>query len=821
MRIFISILFFCSVQFLFAESADKSIESLRNILKNKIPDSTRLQTFLDLSLVFRKTNPDSAMHYATLAYNNSNDLVLRRYRADAILYQGISVFRKGDFKEAVRYFTTALHYSESFEYQKGISSAYNCLGIYYYQIADYDLAVANYQKSISIAQKMGDKEDIAKTTGNIASIYSSKGEYEKSLEYYHKALEIANEIKDMDQVALLVNKIGNVFNDKGEFVQALNYYEKSLDIYHKRGDKRGESSAYANIGNIYFQQGKYVDALDAHYKSLKINEQMGNKHGIAKSYLTIGAIYKDQKDFVKALDFYNKAMNIVEKMGDKVILSFTMRNIGEIYQVMDEKTQALDFYNKGLEISTEIGDMSGISQSLNLIGNFYLNDSNFVKAEELFKQYLSRSLELGDKVAIAEAYTNVGTALMEQKKLKAAIESCKNGYRIGKDLGGLSIKEASCECLYKSYESLGKSDSAMHYFKFFYAYRDSLRNSENSKAIARHEIQYEFDKKFLSDSIASAQQKELDQLRYHNESRKQKMYTYMSLGAFVVTLILAIGIFTNFRLKQQSNRIIKKQKELVEEKNAEIMSSIRYAQRIQNALLTSDEHWDAISQDHFVYLKPKDVVSGDFYWAHYFSDNKAIWVAADCTGHGVPGAFMSMLGIGFLNEIVVEDNVIYPNDILNRLRTKIINALRQKGLQHQQMDGIDLALCLWDKNNNKLVYSGANNPLWVMRDGDLIEVKPDKQPVGFLLEDVSEPFTAHEMQLQKGDIIYTFTDGFTDQFGGQDGKKFKFKRFRDLLKSIQNKSMMQQKELIEEAFEIWKSDYDQVDDVCIIGVKVV
>ena len=821
MRILSAVFFVLFTSLLFAEGSVKSIESIKKELSIAKSDTSRLQAYLDLSLIYRKTNADSALYFATVVYNESNDKELKRYRADALLAQGIAIFRKGDFKEALRYFTKSLNYSESTNYQKGISASYNSLGVYYYQMAKYDLAVVNYEKSITISKKMGDQEDIAKTTGNIASIYSIKGEYDKSLEYYHKALEIATEIKNMDQVGLLVNKIGNVFNDKGEFVQAFSYYEKSLEIYHKIGDNRGESNAHANIGNIYFKQGKYVSALDAHYKSLKINEKMGNKHGIANSYLTIGAIYKEQKDYVKALDFYNKTLQIVQKMGDKVILSFTMRNIGEIYQVMQEKTLALDFYTKGLDISTEIGDVSGVSQSLNLIGNFYLNERNFEKAEDLFKQYLTQSTALGDRNAIAEAYTNVGMALLEQRKNKEAIESCKNGYRIGKDLGGLSIKEASCECLYKSFEVVGKTDSALRYFKLFYAYRDSLRNNENSKAITRHEIQYEFDKKFLSDSIAGAQQKELDELRYHNESRKQKVIIYIILGAFVITLILAIGIFTNYRLKQQSNRIIKKQKELVEEKNAEIMSSIRYAQRIQNALLTSDEHWDAISQEHFVFLKPKDVVSGDFYWAHYFNDNSAIWVAADCTGHGVPGAFMSMLGIGFLNEIIVEDNVLLPNEILNRLRTKIINALRQNGLQHQQMDGIDLALCMWDKNNNKLTYSGANNPLWLMRAGQLTEIRPDKQPVGFLLENISEPFTMHELQLQKGDTLYTFTDGFTDQFGGVEGKKFKFKRFRELLSSVQNKNMKQQKEAIENAFDLWKSDYDQVDDVCVIGIKVI
>lgn len=802
-----------------ATSLQHSIDSLKKELSKKNTDVTKVKIYIDLATTFRKVSPDSSLKYADLAYSSANDNTLKTYRADAILLKGIAAYTKGELNASRMFFMKALEYSISIKYDKGIVKSYNSIGNYYFKIAEYDSSLANYDKALNIARKQKFDEDISKAIGNMAPVYAKKGDYNKALELYTEALDLADRKNDMEQVALVVEKIGNVFNDKGEYLQALDYYKQSLEIKKKRGDLKGMAESYVNIGNVYYGQGRYINAIDAHYESLKVNEKMGNKSSVANSYMTIGSIYQKQKNSAKALEFYEKAKNLITSMGEKAMLSVCYRYIGDVYQANKKYDIALKYFTDALKISEEIGDEKGIRESYNILGNFFQQTKNYVEAEKYFRLYLEKSKAIENTRGVAEAYIGVGGALLEQNKAKLAIENCTKGYRITVDNGGPLIKQAACECLFKSYSAVGRNDSAFKYIQLFYSFRDSLKSEEISNEITRRDLAHDYDKKKIADSLDAASKEKVIQLQHDAESKKQKLYIYVSLGAFLITLILAIGIFTNFRLKQQSAKIIKKQKEMVEEKNAEIMSSIRYAQRIQNALLTSDEHWDAISQDYFVMLKPKDVVSGDFYWAHYFNDNKAIWVAADCTGHGVPGAFMSMLGIGFLNEIVIEDNIQNPDEILNRLRTKIINALRQKGVQHQQMDGIDLALCLLDKSSSRLYFSGANNPLWIMRNKEIIEVSADKQPVGYLIEDKAEPFTMHEVPLQKGDTIYTFTDGYADQFGGENGKKYKYKRFRELLKSVESKPMKAQKELIEEAFEKWKGAHEQVDDVCIIGVK--
>ena len=288
---------------------------------------------------------------------------------------------------------------------------------------------------------------------------------------------------------------------------------------------------------------------------------------------------------------------------------------------------------------------------------------------------------------------------------------------------------------------------------------------------------------------------------------------------------------------------IEQQKEVIEEKNKDITDSINYAKRIQEAILPKEEERKNLLQNSFVLFKPKDIVSGDFYWI-LEKDEKIIFVAADCTGHGVPGALMSMIGSSLLNQIVGEKGCCMPNQILDQLRVEIIKVLRQSGAADESKDGMDACICMYDKNSRKLYFSGANNSLFFVRkNGELqdknnqhlkadlenenyklYEIKSDKQPVGFYLKQT--PFTLHEINIQQEDTVYLCSDGYADQFGGPKGKKFMSKKFKELLLSVQNKDMNEQHLLMEESIENWKnydrslgSGYEQVDDILVIGVR--
>lgn len=318
----------------------------------------------------------------------------------------------------------------------------------------------------------------------------------------------------------------------------------------------------------------------------------------------------------------------------------------------------------------------------------------------------------------------------------------------------------------------------------------------------------------------------------NENQQKSTIILFGALGLFA-TAIFGTMAFINFRKSKRANIIINNQKlevefkneeishqkELVDVKQKEIIDSINYAKRIQQAVLTGEDVWNKISKEHFILFKPKDIVSGDFYWAYNTPNGRSVFALADCTGHGVPGGFMSMLGNSFLNEIVVENKIFKANEILNRLRSKVIAALEQKG-QTEQKDGMDISLCVWNKMDNTLEFAGANNPLWLLRGREIIEYKADKMPIGTYLE-IEKPFTSTTIQLQQGDILYLSTDGYADQFGGPKGKKFKYKALLEMLIKNSALEMGVQKIKLDEAFIVWKNKQEQVDDVAVIGVRVV
>ncbi|MBI3503120.1 MAG: SpoIIE family protein phosphatase [Bacteroidetes bacterium] len=280
-------------------------------------------------------------------------------------------------------------------------------------------------------------------------------------------------------------------------------------------------------------------------------------------------------------------------------------------------------------------------------------------------------------------------------------------------------------------------------------------------------------------------------------------------------IFLGIKLFKNENL--EFNDKINQQKKLLEEKNKDITDSIQYAKRIQSALMASDNLLKKNLPEHFVLYKPKDIVSGDFYWAEKF-ENKFLLAVCDCTGHGVPGAFMSLLGISFLNEITKEKNITQPDLVFNALRANIINALNPEWTMEEGKDGMDAVLCNFDFTKKEVQFTCSNNPLWILRNNQWLEFKPDKFPIG--LHGEIKPFTLRSEQLQKGDLMYMFTDGYADQFGGVKGKKFKYKNIQKVLLENSPKSMEEQKKILDDAIEKWKGNLEQVDDILIIGIRI-
>ncbi|MFL5754452.1 MAG: tetratricopeptide repeat protein [Bacteroidia bacterium] len=596
---------------------------------------------------------------------------------------------------------------------------------------------------------------------------------ESSLDYAQRALSLAKKVSFRPGQISAYNNIGIVYYFKGNYPEALGYYIRAANLLEGSGDKKKLSSTYNNIAAIYIEQQQHGDAENYFMKSLKLDEELGDKQGMAASYNNLGTIYKDQEKYRKALEFYFKA----------------------------------------LFIRKEIHDTEGMPSTLTNIGVAYINDHQ-VKIGE---KYLTEALQLyhknNDVMGVALAYLTIGDLYYDQKNYPKSIVYYDSSLVLSEKNNYLNYISYAYSSLAYSYEKQKNFEQAYHFHRKYMVVKDSIYNKENAGQISEMQTKYQTEKK----------EKELIQSRA--ESEKQTTLRNAFIAGFAVMLILATLILRGYRNKRRSNiiiskqkRLVEQQKELVEEKSKEILDSISYAKKIQAAILPPEDYVRSLLPDSFVYYAPKDIVSGDFYWMEPWG-NKILFAAVDCTGHGVPGAFMSIVGFNLLSKAVNELGLSRPSLILNSLSKGISKTLRQTGGASEIKDGMDLALCAYDKKTNCLEYSGAFNSLYLVRNGLLQEIKADKIPIGLINEGETKSYTNHEIYPEKGDTIYIFTDGYADQFGGQKGKKFKYKQLEELLLSVQGKSMTAQKLILEEKIILWKGNLEQVDDILVIGVR--
>jgi serine phosphatase RsbU (regulator of sigma subunit) len=619
-----------------------------------------------------------------------------------------------------------------------------------------------------------------------------------------------------------LNNLGFVEYKKGNIDEALNYYKQSLKIDKDLNNEEGISTSLNNIGSIYQIQGNIPKALNYYHDALKIRELKGDKNSIAQSFNNIASIYDDQGQIEKALEYYNKSLKIHTLLNDKYSIALLLNNIGYNYEKLKNIPKAIDYHNNALEIRKEINDKNGIAQSLNNIGAIYKNQGNTDKALAFFYESLHILESLKDNKNAAHLLNNIGELLLKSGKTKSAEGYISRSLKISQEIGVVSNIKTSAYLLSSIYEQQGKGIEALKMYKLSITMRDSIKNEASQKATAQQQAKYEYEKQKALDDAENEKLIAIEK----EKKVKQQIITYATGGGLGLVMIFLIFVFNRLRITKKQKLVIEEQKQEVEqqkevvemahaeleEKNQEIMDSITYAKRIQSAILPPAKVVKEYLQESFILYKPKDIVAGDFYWMEQ-RDGKVLFAAADCTGHGVPGAMVSVVCNNALNRSVREHGLTNPGEILNKTREIVIQEFEKS--DEEVKDGMDIALCSIE--GNILKYAGAHNPLWIIRKGEIFETKANKQPIGKF--DNPLPYTTHSFELQKGDSIYIFSDGYVDQFGGEKGKKFKAKAFRELLLSIQDKSMEKQKIIINKAFESWRGNLEQIDDVCVIGVK--
>lgn len=469
---------------------------------------------------------------------------------------------------------------------------------------------------------------------------------------------------------------------------------------------------------------------------------------------------------------------------------------------MGNNDTALTYYSKALDLYVELDDIGGMSLINGNVGEVHAVLKEYDEAYTSYFKSLQLAEKENDKWQQANIYSCLGSLLTEQNKHGEALSFLSQGLNIYTELEAKPEMIEIYETTAKIYEQKNNLALANHSLKMANQLKDEIFNKENASSVAEMNALYETKEK------EAEILKQQEQAKYQ-ATQKQMIIIGSSTGLLLLIVIVVISVKGNIT-KKKVNETLEVQKQQIEMKNRDITDSIQYAKRIQSAILPTESLIEKTLPENFVLYLPKDIVAGDFYWMEK-NQNGILFAVADCTGHGVPGAMVSVVCNNALNRSVREFQLVEPAKILNKTRDIVIETFEKS--EANIKDGMDIAL--FSLNNLELQYAGANNPLWIIRNNEIIETKGDKQPIGKYMN--KKPFTNHTVNLQKGDTIYLLTDGFPDQFGGEKGKKYKYKPLKEKLLSINSFPLTEQKELLYKEFLEWKGELEQIDDVCIVG----
>lgn len=632
---------------------------------------------------------------------------------------------------------------------------------YYFNRGLVDSGFSNAKKGYAISRKVDYVKGFASAFSFFGQAFTYAGNKDSAVYYFSKAKDIYSSLKDSARIAGMLNNMGVVYYKHGDIPKTLSLYFMALKIKERLHDTLSCSNSYYNIGNLYSEASDTLNTLKYHQIALKLRTLVNDLSGIGMSNMAIGLYYQKSERLSQALPYLQKALTISEQINDEEAISIGAYNLASVYYKQDKIDECLPLFNRSLEISKKNNNYEGIATCLEILGKISLEKNNIPSGVKLLKEAYSYARIIDNKQLVSDISDNLSSAL----------------------------------------EKSGDFKSALLYRKIWITIKDSLFNQENTRKLTSEALKFEHEKERIV--------REKEQEKKEAEARSEAFKKDLILGASILFLLVVSGFSFIILQRLKEN---KKQKNIIEQQRNEMIDSINYAKRIQFALLA---HTDLLKENlpqHFVFFKPKDIVSGDFYWATR-TENFFYLAVCDSTGHGVPGAFMSLLNISFLNEAINEKNISAPNEVLDHVRRRLLENMDGG---HDGMDAVLIKMPI--AQPVKIIeYAAANNAPILIRDNKIIELPKDKMPVGKGESNAS--FKLQTIELKAGDNFYLYTDGFADQFGGDKGKKFKYKQLDELLLSINNASLNDQEETLKTRFDDWKGKLEQVDDVCILGLR--
>ena len=768
---------------------------------------------------------------------------------------------KGDRDTSIYYAKNALQLAQKLNFQKGMGVAHRRIGASYNLLGNFPETLKNYLEALKIFEAIQDKREIAKINLSLSQFYWSRNTkvYAEGLKYDMAALTVFEEIGDKMETAKLYFNIARKYKSVKNYPEAIKNYQMALKIREELNDKKEMAQIYTDIGMLLSEEKNYDESLKNYETAQKIYEEIGVKANMVDIYIPIARLYEKQGNYTEAEKCY--MMNIAAKreMGDTLNIGWIYYNLGKVFDATNNKIEANKYFSEAL-IHTE-RNMIGLLLLTDI--SSFLKYGNAAKVKEILLLKLESDKQQKLKSNLPATYLMLSIADSAMGNLSGALLNYKMSqlYRdsLYNEENTKKLTQSALEFEYDKKEALAKvtfekrqdslkleqqKEMALQHLRYVYEQKQASAKTEQERQqlifeeeLKRQEIEADFKQQQTKaraeqerkEGLAKAAQEKKDAIA-KEEIQKQKVVRNGFIGGLMLVLVFAGFIYNRFKVTQKQkiiieqkeketqhqNEIITEQKLLVEEKNREIVDSIEYALRIQTAILPPRKIVKQYLENSFILYKPKDIVAGDFYWMETV-DDLVLFAACDCTGHGVPGAMVSVVCHNALNRAVREYGLTQPSSILDKTTEIVLENFSRS--EEDIKDGMDISLCAFNTKTNTIQWAGANNPLWLIQDGELIETKADKQPIG--MDENSKPFTNHTFTLNTNDTIFLFTDGYADQFGGETGqKKLTKKRFKELILSIQNNSIQDQELVLDRFITNYRKEIEQIDDILIIGVRV-
>jgi serine phosphatase RsbU (regulator of sigma subunit) len=649
---------------------------------------------------------------------------------------------------------------------------------------------------------------------SLGTSYYEIDQHYKAIGLYEKGLGRlgAEERKDY---AWMHNRKAFSQSDVGDYAGAIESYRTSLDIFLQHEDSAAYSAVLINISEIYAMSGQYDEAVEHLHQSLAIKEAIGHEVGIANCHVRLGTAYANLDKVEEAQTHYELGLEMWNSLCENAPNNRRYRHFqsngytraGNSYMKLgkEKQEQAYHFFNQAQAIGQKYGYFSTVVDAMNSKANIFLGNG---------------------KTDSTDHYLALAMRLIEEKAL------------------GNDLKIRALQTFYESKKLQGENTEALAFYKEKELLQDSLNRQKSLDDFVNHELKLKYEQEKALQGVENAK------LLAHEEEERatQRLIRNCVIAALALVILFLALLFNRLSVARKQSLASAELKKEIEESHAtlaerhkEIQDSINYAKHIQQAVMPAPQAMKDVLGDMFLLYEPKEVVAGDFFWMETPEENAEVvyFAAADCTRHGVPGAMMSLVCSNALTKALMEENIRDTGKLLDRTKVLVERQFAKSG--EEISDGMDISLCAFKMETREMQWSGANNPLWIIRTTDsnveqiaaqfpagalvdiengvaIIEIKADRQSIVGSQE--TSAFSTHHLTLNPNDSVYMFTDGIQDQFGGSKGKKFSVKQFRALLTENAGLSMTEQEQMIRAFFHEWKGDLEQVDDICIIGVRV-